>query len=316
MTRVDSPDFGPETDALLKHLADQPSPDPDPYQALLLDREELPDPALAGVRDPRPSVEDLVIDLPGRSLEARVYRMSDRPRPILLWLHGGGFVGGHFRDIEYATSGIAANGNVTVVSLNYRLAPENPCPAGLQDAYETLGWIRENLDCGGRLAIGGQSAGAALAAGACLLAREAGTPLPDRQVLCYPVLDLHPNADWHEWYFGTSPIPPGAVPLHADSLKGLPPTLMLAAERDWLRDDALAYAARLKRDGVPTQLVEYADTMHAFLNFPAALSAGRHAVELIAADLRTAFSARRSSAAGSAAPPARAEHRAPARHRR
>jgi acetyl esterase len=69
---------------------------------------------------------------------------------------------------------------------------------------------------------------------------------------------------------------------------------MLAAGRDWLRDDALAYAARLAQDGVPTELVEYADTMHAFLNFPAALSAGRHAVELISADLQAAFSARRS----------------------
>ncbi|MFG1905787.1 alpha/beta hydrolase [Kribbella sp. NPDC048928] len=303
MTRIDSPDFGPETDALLKHLADLPgTPELDPYEALLLDREDLPDPALAGVRDPRPSVEDLVIELPGRSLEARVYRMPERPRPILLWLHGGGFVGGHLRDIEYATSGIAAAGNLTVVSLNYRLAPENPCPAGLLDAYETLGWIREHLVGDGRIAIGGQSAGAALAAGACLLARDAGTPPPDRQILCYPVLDLHPEEDWHHWYFGTVETPPtdaagaeaalpvAAVPLRADSLAGLPPTLLLAAQRDSLRADAVAYAARLEHDGVPTQLVEYVDTMHAFLNFPAALSAGRHAVELIAADLQAAFS--------------------------
>jgi acetyl esterase len=65
---------------------------------------------------------------------------------------------------------------------------------------------------------------------------------------------------------------------------------MLAAGRDSLRDDALAYAGRLEQDGVPTRLVEYADTMHAFLNFPGALSAGRHAVELVAADLRTTLS--------------------------
>jgi acetyl esterase len=298
VTRIDSPDFGPETDALLKHLADLPgTPDLDPYQALLLDREDLPDPALAGVRDPRPSVEDLVIELPGRSLEARVYRMTERPRPILLWLHGGGFVGGHLRDIEYATSGIAAAGNITVVSLNYRLAPENPCPAGLQDVYETLGWIREHLVGDGRIAIGGQSAGAALAAGACLLARDAGAPLPHRQILCYPVLDLHPEEDWHHWYFGTTETPPteAAVPLRAASLAGLPPTLLLAAQRDSLRADAVGYAARIEHDGVPTQLVEYADTMHAFLNFPAALSAGRHAVELIAADLQAAFTTRPSA---------------------
>jgi acetyl esterase len=282
---VDNPQFGPETDALLKHLADLPGyPELDPYQALLLDREDLPDPAIAGDRDPRVSIEDLTIDLPGRTLEARIYRRQTRPRPVLLWLHGGGFVGGHLRDIEYATSRIAAEGNVTVVSLNYRLAPENPCPAALLDVYDTLAWIRANGDTGiafsasrsgtvrdERIAIGGQSAGGALAAGACLLARDKGVPLPDRQILCYPVLDLHPSADWHEWYLGDRDVPAGAVPLQAESLKGLPPTLMLAARRDWLRDDALAYAAGLERDGVPTELVEYADTMHAFLNFPGAL---------------------------------------------
>ena len=292
---VDDPQFGPETDALLKHLSELPSnPDLDPYQALLVDREDLPDPAIAGERDPRVSTEDIDIDLPGRTLQARVYRHSTGPRPVLLWLHGGGFVGGDLRDIEHTTSRIAAEGNVTVVSLNYRLAPENPCPAGLQDAYETLQWIPGHLNGDGRIAIGGQSAGGALAAGACLLARDHGQPPPDRQILCYPVLDLHPSADWHDWYFGTREIPAGAVPLQASTLAGLPPTLMLAAQRDWLRDDALAYTARLEQDGVPVDLVEYADTMHAFLNFPAALSAGRHAIELIAADLQTAFSERRS----------------------
>ncbi|MEU8222000.1 alpha/beta hydrolase fold domain-containing protein [Kribbella sp. NPDC048915] len=283
---VDSPAYGPETDALQKLLADQPGyPGLDPYQALLADREDLPDPALAGERDPRPSVADLVIDLPGRSLEARIYRMSRSPQPVLLWLHGGAFIGGHLRDIEYAASGIAARSHITVVSLNYRLAPENPFPAGLLDVHETLRWIRENLEGDGRVAVGGQSAGAALAAGACLLARDEGAPLPDRQILCYPTLDLHRDAEWFEWYFPKGDVPATAVPLRAESLAGLPPALVLAAGRDWLRDDALAYAARLDE----ARLVEYADTMHAFLNFPAALSAGRHAVELIAADLRNSL---------------------------
>jgi len=215
----------------------------------------------------------------------------------VLWLHGGGFVGGHLRDIEYATSGIAVAGNVTVVSLNYRLAPENPYPAGLHDVRDTLRWIRnrtDELQGDGRMAVGGQSAGAALAAGACLLARDENTPLPDRQILCYPTLDLHPDADWYQWYFPTDQVPATAVPLRASTLEGLPPALILAAGRDVLRDDALTYASRLEQDDVPTRLVEYADTMHAFLNFPNALSAGRHAVELIGADLRSAFSARRS----------------------
>ncbi|MFK4088108.1 alpha/beta hydrolase [Kribbella sp. NPDC020789] len=304
---IESPVFAAETDALLKLFADQPpGPELDPYESLLLDRTELPDPELAGTADARTRPRDLRIELPGRTLEARVYHPVDSagPAPVLLWLHGGGFIGGHLRDIEYATSGIAALGNVVVVSLNYRLAPENPYPAGLDDTCETLAWIREHLaglNGDGRIAVGGQSAGAALAAGACLVARDNGGPLPDLQILCYPVLDLDRDTESYRlfdgtfhsiapgrWstaqYYPTGELPAAAVPLRAVSLDGLPPALILAAGRDPLRDDARTYAERLD-----ARLVEYADTMHAFLNFPAVLSAGRHAVELIGAQLREVF---------------------------
>lgn len=312
---VDSPAFTAETDALLaRFAAEPPGPELDPYQALLLDRQDLPDPELAGERDPRTTADDLTIELPDRTLHARVYCMTHEPRPLVLWLHGGGFIGGDLRDIEYATSGIAAAGNVTVVSLNYRLAPENPYPAGLHDVRDTLDWLRDHTDelnGDGRIAVGGQSAGAALAAGACLLARDEGTALPDRQILCYPSLDVDQDTESYRlfdgtflsiaadrWssaqYFPDGDLPAAAVPLRADTLSGLPPALVLAAGRDPLRDDARTYASRLTEDGVPARLVEYAGTMHAFLNFPAVLSAGRHAVELIGADLRAAFSARRS----------------------
>ena len=309
---VDSPQFAAETDQLLKLFANQPEgPDLDPYQALLLDREELPDPELASECDPRTHPEDFTITLPDRCLQARVYRpLTSGPRPVVLWLHGGGFIGGDLRDIEYATSGIAAAGNVIVVSLNYRLAPEDPYPAGLHDVRDSLDWLRDHtaeLNGDGRIAVGGQSAGAALAAGACLLARDGGTPLPDRQILCYPSLDLDQDTESYrsfdgtflsiapgQWsstqYFPDGDLPAAAVPLRAATYAGLPPALVLAAGRDPLRDDARTYASRLGQDGVPARLVEYADTMHAFLNFPAALSAGRHAVELIGADLRTTFS--------------------------
>lgn len=304
---VEQPAFAAETDALLAHFAAlPPGPDLDPYQALLLDREELPDPALADEPHPGVRTEDLTIQLPGRTLQARIYRPSDEPRPVLLWLHGGGFIGGHFRDIEYATSQIAAVGNVIVASLNYRLAPEHPYPAALHDVRDTLGWLRDHLDGDGRLAVGGQSAGAALAAGACLLARDVGLPLPDRQILCYPCLDLGQDTESYRlfdgtflsiapgrWssaqYFPDGDLPATAVPLRADTLAGLPPALILAAGRDPLRDDARHYAARLAEYDVPARLVEYAGTMHAFLNFPAVLSAARHAIDLIAADLRATF---------------------------
>lgn len=302
---VDDPRFATETDALLARFAAAPHDESDPYEALLRDRDELPDPELAGLPDPAVKTEDLQLDVPGRTLRARVYRGTDESRPIVLWLHGGGFIGGDLRDIEYATSGIAKHGNVIVVSLNYRLAPEDPFPAALDDVVEALDWLREHaseLGGDGRVVIGGQSAGGALAAGACLVARDHGLPLPDRQVLCYPSLDdgqdtesfrlydgvfhsIAPGGWGDSQYFPAGDLPATAVPLRAEDLSGLPPALILAAGRDPLRDDARNYATRLAAAGVPAELVEYADTMHAFLNFPAVLSAGRHAVERIGRDL-------------------------------
>jgi acetyl esterase len=309
MSIVDLPAFKAETDALLARFAAQPAgPSLDPYQALLLDREELPDPELAGPIDPDPRPKDVTIG----GLQARIYHpATDGPRPVVLWLHGGGFIGGDLRDIEYATSRIAADGNVIVVSLNYRLAPEHPYPSGLHDVRDAFDWINDHqaeLNGDGRIAVGGQSAGAALAAGACLLARDVGRPLPDRQILCYPSLDLDQDTESYRlfdgtflsiapgrWssaqYFPDGELPATAVPLRAETLRGLPPALVLAAGRDPLRDDARNYAARLAEDDVPARLVEYADTMHAFLNFPAVLSAARHAIDLIAADLREVFPA-------------------------
>ncbi len=191
---VNLPTFREETDILLARF-DVPArqADEDPYQALLRDRLEPPDPTLAGTCNPATRPRELKIDLGDRVLEARAYLPpGDQPRPVLLWLHGGGFVGGDLRDIEHAASGLAIAGDVVVVSLNYRLAPEHPYPAALQDTLDTLNWLREHaseVQGDGRFAVGGQSAGAALAAGACLVARDNGAPLPERQILCYPSLD-------------------------------------------------------------------------------------------------------------------------------
>jgi len=116
---VTLPTFRAETDALLARLDVPPGPaDDDPYQALLRDRLEPPDPTLAGICDPATRPRDLKIELGDRVLEARAYLPpGDRPRPVLLWLHGGGFVGGDLRDIEYAASGLAIAGDVVVAVL-------------------------------------------------------------------------------------------------------------------------------------------------------------------------------------------------------
>ncbi|GIF46832.1 acetyl esterase [Asanoa ferruginea] len=278
---VAEPRFTAEADAFTVVGA---ADDLDDLATLLADRAEPVDPALAGRLDPKVHAADLHLPLGGGPTLVRVYQAAVGPRPLLLWLHGGGFVGGSVADLDHVCSGLALRSGRTVVSLEYRLAPEHPFPAALDDTYDALGWLVAHgqvFGGDGRVAAGGQSAGGALVAGATLRARDAGSPLPDRQVLCYPVLDVPAEPSWADRQYLTGPAPDYAAPVRAASLAGLPPTLLVAAGRDPLREQAAAYAARLD----DATYVEYADTPHAFLNFCGALSAGDHAIDLIAAYL-------------------------------
>ena len=155
-----------------------------------------------------------------------------------------------------------------MVSLDY-LAPEHAYPAALLDTCDALRWLADHgagIGGDGRVAAGGQSAGAALVAGACLLARDHDLPSAAYQVLCYPVLDFGQDTEsarlfdgvFHSiqpgWktdrYLGGQPVTVYAAPLRAASLAGLPPALLIGAGRDPLRDDARVYAARLDADGM------------------------------------------------------------------
>jgi acetyl esterase len=298
---VSEPEFAGESTALLERIgAAAPVGN---YETLRRDRAEPPDPELAGTPDPSVPAGQVYLPARGGPVGARLYRpRAGGPRPVLLWLHGGGFIGGAAADIEYACSRLAARAGVIVVSLDYRLAPEHPYPAALHDTYDVLGWLAahgELIGGDGRVAAGGQSAGAALVAGACLLARDLGGPAVGRQVLCYPALDFGRETEfagasarpgWADaQYLAGQPAAGYAAPLRAERLDGLPPALVIGAGRDPLRDDARGYAARLDAAGVDVTHVEYAGTMHAFLNFCGVLSAGRHAVGLIAADLAGAL---------------------------
>lgn len=305
---IDQPGFAAETSDLLDRLGSQP--EIADYAALLAARAEPPEPALSGRPDPAVRSADCYLPVRGGPVLVRIYREPrPGPRPLLLWLHGGGFIGGSVVDIEYVCSRLARLAGVTVLSLEYRLAPEHPYPAALHDTLDALRWLHAHGDViggDGRVAAGGQSAGAALVAGACLLARDEGAPTVHRQVLCYPCLDFGRDTEsarqfegmflsvkpdqWSDrQYLAGQPVTPYAAPLRAESLAGLPPTLLIGAGRDPLRDHARDYAARLHVNGVDVTYVEYADTMHAFLNFCGVLSAGRHAIKLIAADLARAF---------------------------
>jgi acetyl esterase len=305
---MDEPGFAAETDALLARLG--PASPISDYPALLAARADPPDPALDGQPDPSVHLADLYFPARHGPVRMRWYRVRSaaEPSPVLLWLHGGGFIGGSVIDIDHVCSQIAPLAEVTVVSLEYRLAPEHPYPAALHDTYDALRWLAAHgtmLGGDGRVAAGGQSAGAALVAGTCLLARDRHHAAAACQILCYPLLDFGQDTEsarqfdgvFHSikpgWtadqYLAGQPVTAYAAPMRATSLAGLPPALIIGAGRDPLRDDARAYAARLDAGGVNVTHVEYAGTMHAFLNFSGALSAGDHAIELIAAELTSRF---------------------------
>lgn len=303
--------FAAETTALLERIG--PTPEICDYATLLAARAEPPDPDLSGHRDPAVRAADLYLPARGGPVPARLYRSAQAagPGPVLLWLHGGGFIGGSAADIDHVSSRLAHLAGLTVLSLDYRLAPEHPYPAALHDTYDALRWLADHgalIGGDGRIAAGGQSAGAALVAGACLLARDQAGPAVACQVLCYPSLDFDQDTDsarefdgvFHSvkpggWaktqYLAGLPVTAYAAPLRAASLAGLPPALLIGAGRDPLRDDARAFARRLDADGVAVTHVEYADTMHAFLNFCGVLSAGPHAIEVIAACLTRTLAA-------------------------
>lgn len=230
---------------------------------------------------PLARVEELAVPTRAGRLRARRYHAPATGNGVLLYLHGGGFVLGTLDGADEACRAIAARSGWDVVSLEYRLAPEHPYPAALEDAIDALAWLREHGD---RVAVGGDSAGGNLAAALCLHLRDHDLAPPVTQVLVYPAVDdrfatpswtefadapVLTTADarwlWEQYTGGsTAVIDEYAAPMKAASLRGLPPALVLTAEVDPLRDDAEAYAGRLRADGVPVTLVRHNGVFHGF----------------------------------------------------
>ncbi|TDD31388.1 alpha/beta hydrolase [Actinomadura sp. KC06] len=264
------------------------------------------------------SVADTTIPGPAGELPVRVYTpKGPGPFPTFVWYHGGGWTIGGLDENEYSCRAVCAAADVIVLSVDYRLAPENPFPAAAEDAYAAVAWVAEHgREIGAdpsRIAVGGESAGGNLAAVAALKARDLGGPELALQVLVSPVLG-HPDdgrpsyAEFAEgyflskssmdWFFTTYPTGPAdlddpyLLPLRSDNLKGVAPALVLEAECDVLRDEGEEYAARLKDAGVETELVRYDGIIHAFFGpLATELSAAKDAQAKAAAALRAAFGA-------------------------
>jgi acetyl esterase/lipase len=238
--------------------------------------------------------EDRVIPGPKDAPEVtvRIYRPEKRPKlsPTLLWIHGGGYMLGDIEGEDFTAKQFALAGECTVVSVEYRLAPEHPFPAPLEDCYAVLKWLAANARALGvnasKIAIGGASAGGGLAAGLALLARDRGEVKVDFQLLIYamindcniqPASDILPDAlFWTResnlagWrcYLGNEPGKEGvscyASVYRATNLEGLPPAYIATGDIDLFAQEDIVYARRLIEAGVPTELHVYPGGPHAF----------------------------------------------------
>jgi acetyl esterase len=219
------------------------------------------------------------------SVPVRIYRGAPAPSPAVIYCHSGAFVLGNLDTDHRQCVEFARRGRCTVISVDYRLAPEDPYPAGLDDAAAVLAWAVDNeanlgIDAS-RLAVAGSSAGASLAA---LLAQRSAVrtaPPVVFQLLHQPVLDDRPMPSkdefvttpgfdgpavtqmWRHYSAGES-VPADAVPARRDELAGVASTLITCSELDPLRDEAIDYALRLMWAGVATELHVFSGTCHGF----------------------------------------------------
>jgi len=250
------------------------------------------------VRSPAPPLDVTVTDLgvpgPGGApaVGIRMYRPTAATGdiPVLVWMHGGGMILGNNLSEEESNVAFARELGIAVVSVDYRLAPQSPAPAAVEDCYAVVEWLVANaaeqaIDPQ-RIALGGASAGGGLAAATALLAHDRGRIRPAFQLLVYPMLDdrtvLRTDLDWaharfwrpksnrYAWsaYLGEEAGGTGvshyAAPARRTDLSGLPPAWIGVGTLDLFHSEDVDYAERLRRDGVPVELVVVEGAFHGF----------------------------------------------------
>lgn len=258
------------------------------------------------------SVEDFVVPGPAGDIPVRLYRPNDKPAPLHVHFHGGGWVIGNLVTHDADCREIVAASGCMVLAVDYRLAPEHPFPAAPEDCYAVSCWAAANsTQLGGSpglISIGGDSAGGNLAAVVALMARDRNGPEFAMQLLLYPITEpsmasasFRENAEGYlltktmmAWFWNhycpdiEQRKHPLISPLMASDLSGLPPALMITAEFDPLRDEGEAYAARLKEAGVEVEMRRFNGFIHGFFSLAGIIEATREAVELVGTALRKA----------------------------
>ena len=295
----------------------------DPQVTVYLDRLRalaLPPPWDTPVADARRAYEDSAVGLFGPVAElvavedvdadgvpARVYRPVAEALPGLVYFHGGGWVVGNLGSHDPLCRTLAARSGCALIAVDYRLAPEHPYPAAVEDAWTATLWAAQRFS---PLAVGGDSAGGQLAASVALRARDADLALA-LQALIYPVTDQAfdrrsyrdqtegraLNAEQMTWFSDqyltdeAQAAEPDCSPLRAADLAGLPPALVLTAEYDPLCDEGEAYARRLSEAGVAVTQRRYDGLIHGFIRMPGMLERATDAIDEVATAVRAATSA-------------------------
>jgi len=265
--------------------------------------------ARVAIPEPVAEVTDVAIPGSGGPIPARVYRPARlvRPAPTLVWLPGGGWVVGSLEAADLVCRKLANETPCAVVAVEYRQAPGHRFPAAVDDCFAATSWIANHGDQLGvdptLVAIGGASAGGNLAAVVAHLARDKGGPALACQVLVYPATDHRARGDtsfpgafdradadwcWSHYLGGASGDDPRASPLRAPDFRGLPPTLVIAAEHDPLREEGELYARAIGAAGVEVEYQCY-EAVHGFFSTPGSIAADAARARAEGA-LRRAFS--------------------------
>ncbi len=301
-------------DPVLQHLLDQiPTVPPGPvdYPALRqISAAFIPMLAPPESLSPIGSMEELTIDGAGGPIPLRIYRPVGEVLGIVHYMHGGGWALGDLPSVDHTARRFCHELSMVVVTSTYRLAPENPFPAGFNDSLLAARWVlAHRAELGGEglpTAISGDSAGGNLAAAIALVLRDAGGATFDVQALLYPAVDLREgatypsrnrnadptlNADQLATYIddyagGSDLSDPRLSPLAADSVAGVSPALIVVQSVDPLRDEAVAYADRLLEAGVRVELMEFADMTHGFVHLSQLVPAAAAATTQVTARLR------------------------------
>jgi len=257
------------------------------------------------------TIEDRTISGPAGPVPVRIYEpMTLRPRPVLVYLHGGGWMIGDIDSHDGHARRIASRVGATVVNVGYRLSPEYPFPAGYDDCLAAILWTvghQRLLGGDGRVAVGGDSAGGNLAAALCLEMRDRGAALA-AQFLLYPAVNLTPAGDLGDAtdlgyvrssYLGGRPelaTDPRVSPLLAPDLSGLPPAVIGVAEFDQLRHDGYRYAAALRAAEVEVIFHDGPGMIHGFFGMGGVSVAADRTSDELCAHIKTLLDSQPSSA--------------------